>query len=49
MKVEKYVYSIPSYPRCPDGEIWVTGYTDMYGRMVRPHCRKSKKRKGYGK
>ena len=32
-------------PRCSDGEIWVHGYTDRYGKVVRPHCRKEKRRK----
>ena len=31
-------------PRCSDGEIWVHGYTDRYGKVVRAHCRKEKRR-----
>ena len=37
-------------PRCPTGEIWVHGYTDRYGKVVKGHCRREKERKhGWGK
>lgn len=29
-------------PRCGPGEVYVHGFTDAYGRYVRPHCRKNK-------
>ena len=43
--LEKHnVYNVQD-PRCPNGQIWVHGYTDRYGKVVKSHCRKEKKRK----
>jgi len=38
----KEKYNI-SDPRCPEGYVWVHGYTDRYGKVIRSHCRKEKR------
>ncbi len=46
---EKEAHRIRSNdPRCSDGELWVHGYTDRYGKVVKGHCRKERKH-GWGK
>ena len=32
-------------PRCIDGEIWIHGYTDRYGKVVKGHCRRERRRR----
>lgn len=34
-------------PRCPEGYVWVRGFKDHYGRIVKSHCRKEKKTHRY--